>query len=106
MDSLADVFFNDTKVGQLSKGKEYFKFEYDEAFFNSEEAFPISYSFPLTQKQFLSKKLFPFFEGLVAEGWLLKLQSQSLKIDEKDYFSMLLANGEDLIGGVKVKKVR
>lgn len=106
MDSIAEVFFNDTKVGHLSKEKDHFKFEYDEAFFNSEDSFPISRSFPLTQKAFISKKLFPFFEGLVAEGWLLKLQSQSLKIDEKDYFSMLLANGEDLIGGVKVKKVQ
>lgn len=96
MDSIAEVFFNETKVGRLSKEKEHFKFEYDDAFFNSDKAFPISWSFPLTQKEFDSKKLFPFFEGLVAEGWLLKLQSQTLKIDEKDYFSMLLENGDYL----------
>ena len=51
------------------------------------------------------KKHFPFFESLVSEGWLLKIQSQALKIDERDFFSMLLENGEDLIGGIKIKKV-
>ncbi len=104
MDKIASVYFNDLLVGYLSKTKDSFIFKYDDDFFDSDGSFPISYNFPLTSREYKAKKLFPFFEGLVSEGWLLKLQSQNSKIDERDFFSMLLENGEDLIGGIKIKK--
>ena len=106
MDKIASVYFNDRLVGHLSKTKDGFMYKYDNNFLNSLDCFPISYNFPLKSEEFISKKLFPFFEGLVSEGWLLKIQSQSLKIDERDFFSMLLENGEDLIGGIKIKKAQ
>lgn len=104
MHKVALVFFNDILTGYLIRDKNSFTFKYEDSFFESKDSFPISYSFPLTQREYQSKELFPFFEGLVSEGWLLKMQSQNLKIDERDYFSMLLENGEDLIGGIKIKK--
>lgn len=105
MDQIAAVYFNDRLVGYLSKTKNSFIFRYDDIFFESKNNFPISYNFSLISKEFKSEKLFPFFEGMVSEGWLLKIQSQNSKIDERDFFSMLLENGEDLIGGIKVRKV-
>ncbi len=104
MVKVATVYFNDELVGYLSKSNDSFVFNYDKTFLDSPNCFPISYNFPLQTKEFVANKLFPFFEGLVSEGWLLKIQSQSLKIDERDFFSMLLENGEDLIGGIKIKK--
>ena len=47
----------------------------------------------------------PFFENLVSEGWLRKLQSQQQKIDENDRFGLLLANGGDLVGAVTVEPI-
>ncbi len=45
----------------------------------------------------------PFFENLVSEGWLRKLQSQHQKIDERDRFTLLVENGKDLVGAVTVE---
>ncbi len=108
MGKIAFVFFNDCLVGHLFKedprGDNQFIFKYDRAFLEAEDNFPIGYNFPLTSKEFSSKKLFAFFESLASEGWLLKLQSQNSKIDERDFFSMLLENGEELIGGIKIRK--
>ncbi len=105
MDKIVSVYFNERMVGYLSKVNDSYIFKYDKNFLDSSDCFPISYHFPLKSEQFISKKLFPFFESLVSEGWLLKIQSQASKIDERDFFSMLLENGEDLIGGIKIKKV-
>ncbi|MGE0631232.1 MAG: HipA N-terminal domain-containing protein [Pseudobdellovibrionaceae bacterium] len=105
MHHIAKVFFNNQHVGHLSKTSEGFIFQYEKNFLESPNCFPIGYNFPLTDKPFISQTLFPFFEGLVSEGWLLKMQSQSLKIDERDFFSMLIENGQDLIGGIKVMKI-
>ena len=59
-------------------------------------------SFPLASKKFESKTLFPFFEGLLPEGWLLGITSKALKIDENDKFELLLHVGKDTIGAVSV----
>lgn len=106
MDQVAEVYLNDQFVGWLSKVPGGYEFQYHEEFLSSSKSSPISWNFPLKREKFKSEKLFPFFEGLVSEGWLLKVQSQTLKIDERDYFSMLLENGWDLIGGIKVKRVK
>lgn len=105
MDKIARVYFNELFVGILSKNKVGYIFKYDDVFLASPDNFPISYSLPLQSTEFKSPKLFPFFEALVSEGWLLRIQSQSLKIDERDFFSMLLENGKDLIGGIKIEEV-
>lgn len=105
MDQVAKVFFNGTLTGYLTKSKDEYVFRYDSDFLSSEDAFPIGHNFPLSVDSYRSNRLFPFFEGLVSEGWLLKIQSQSAKIDERDFFSMLLENGQDLIGGIRIQKV-
>ena len=99
----ADVFYNDLKAGLLEKSDGLYRFTYDSNYLNNTSAMPISYSFPLQEETFESTSLFAFFMGLVSEGWLLHMQSRSQKIDENDYFALLLANGEDLIGATTVK---
>lgn len=103
MDKVAKVFFNQRLVGFLTKTRDGYTYKYDLEFLNSADNFPISYNFPLQSQEFKNPSLFPFFEALVSEGWLLKIQSQSMKIDERDYFSMLVENGKDLIGGIRVE---
>ena len=98
----AEVFFNEIKVGVLGRTETGYEFIYDKKFLESKDAFPISWSLPLTSTPYRGDRLFPFFEGLVSEGWLLQVQSRLQKVDERDYFSLLLKNGRDLIGGVKV----
>ena len=58
--------------------------------------------FALALAIIISRQLFPFFLGLIPEGWLLDLTSRTLKIDPKNPFDILLATGGDCIGAVKI----
>ena len=46
--------------------------------------------------------LFPFFDGLIPEGWLLGVVSRNWKIDTKDRFGLLLVACKDGIGNVSI----
>jgi serine/threonine-protein kinase HipA len=46
--------------------------------------------------------LHPFFDNLVAEGWLRNAQARALKVDPNDRFALLLAFGRDCAGAVSV----
>jgi serine/threonine-protein kinase HipA len=56
----------------------------------------------LQEEAFHSNVLFPFFDGLIPEGWLLELAGRSWKIDRRDRMSLLLACCKDCIGAVSV----
>ena len=42
--------------------------------------------------------LYPFFDGLIPEGWLLDIAEQSWKISSRDRMTLLLACCKDCIG--------
>ena len=58
---------------------------------------------PLSEEVYKSNVLFPFFDGLIPEGWLLGLVNRNWKIDPQDRFGLLLAVCKDCIGDVIVK---
>ncbi len=97
---VAHVFYNQQLAGRLAKTKDGFEFTYDDDYLAG--GTPIAFTFPLREASFRHTRLPGFFENLVSEGWLRKLQSQEQKIDENDRFSLLLMNGRDLIGAVTV----
>jgi len=99
------VYFKERLAGYLRKEENIFVFQYDKKYLKLKDSTPISWNFPLQNSPFTANTLFPFFEGLVAEGWFLDAQSKIQKIDKTDYFSLLLENGADLIGAVTIKKV-
>jgi len=51
----------------------------------------VSLTVPLREKLYRDKVLFPFFDGLIPEGWLLDIAVQSWRISARDRFSLLLA---------------
>ena len=53
-----------------------------------------------------SKTLFPFFDGLIPEGWLLGAVSRNWKIDITDRFGLLLVACKDGIGNVSIREER
>ena len=63
---------------------------------------PVSLTLPLTEKPYTSNVLFPFFDGLIPEGWLLDIAQQNWKLNERDRFGLLLACCQDCIGAVSV----
>ena len=56
-------------------------------------------------QKYFSNVLFPFFDGLIPEGWLLEIAVQKWKLNRKDRMGLLLTVCEDTIGAVSVKGV-
>jgi len=99
----AKVFVNGTEAGILSEikqGTEYV-FEYLDGYNGLE----VSRTMLLNQKKYSFDKFPPFFEGLLPEGFQLEGLLKIKKIDKNDFFSQLIAVGEDLIGVVTVKEI-
>jgi serine/threonine-protein kinase HipA len=101
----ADVYRNGELVGVLTRhDKNSYEFEYDDLWFNNPEKPPVSLTMPKTKKKYKTDHLFPFFFNLLSEGVNRKLQSRQLKIDEENYFDLLLATAHtDTIGAIRVK---
>ena len=87
----AVVFLRDRKAGVLTEDENGYTFQYDQGFLHSDDAEAISLTLPLSDKPFHDKVLFPFFDGLIPEGWLLDIAEKSWKIDARDRMSLLLA---------------
>ena len=100
------VFVQNMFAGVVSETDSGYKFEYDNEYLLSEKPLAISLTLPLQKEVFESKTLFPFFEGLIPEGWLLNVVSKNWKIDRRDRFGILLAACKDSIGDVSVRTER
>ena len=99
----ADVYFKNDLAGYLSETNEGYIFQYDENFLKKN--IPISVSLPPREEPFKSAELFPFFKGLLPEGWYLDIVSATQKVDANDPFGILVCTaGMDTIGAVTVRK--
>ncbi len=99
----AQVFYNNELAGYLEETSEGYNFQYDSEFLKKN--IPISISLPPKEDPYESKELFPFFKGLLPEGWYLNIVSVTQKIDSKDAFGVLIGTaGVDTIGAVTVRK--
>ena len=96
----ATVFLRGEKAGILTEDENGYTFQYDLNFLYSTKAEAISLTLPLTEKPYNEKVLFPFFDGLIPEGWLLNIAENNWKIDSRDRMSLLLACCKDCIGAV------
>ena len=64
---------------------------------------PIAFTLPPRPEPYISEPgLHPFFDNLVAEGWLRNAQARALKVDPNNRFALLLAFGHDCAGAVSV----
>jgi len=100
----AEVYFKDLLAGFLTDFDDHYEFQYTIDYLN--KGFPISVTLPLQKDAFISKQLFPFFDGLIVEGWLLNVAKDNWKINPNDRMGLLLLLGEDTIGAVSIKEVK
>lgn len=98
----AKVYVNETLSGILSEDDEGYLFQYLPDYLKSNEAEAVSLTLPLSEKPYRSKVLFPFFDGLIPEGWLLDIAEQNWKISARDWFSLLLACCKNCIGNISI----
>lgn len=69
-------------------------------YFSEYQGPPVSLTMPVRQAGYFFEAFPPFFEGLLPEGIMLEGMLRRLKIDRRDYFSQLIATGQDLVGAV------
>ena len=101
----AAVFLRGIKAGILTEDENGYTFEYDADYLTSADAEAVSLTLPLSDKLYRDKVLFPFFDGLIPEGWLLDIAEKNWKIDARDRMSLLLACCKDCIGAVGVEPI-
>lgn len=101
----AKVFLKDMFAGTLTEDDMGYEFIYEPEYLKSEDALPVSLTLPLTEKPYRDKILFPFFDGLIPEGWLLDIAEQNWKISARDRFSLLLACCKDCIGNISIQRI-
>ncbi|MBR3565489.1 MAG: HipA N-terminal domain-containing protein [Paludibacteraceae bacterium] len=100
----AKVYYDERLAGVLTEDDNGFNFRYDNDYLALSDALPVSLTLPLRQEPYMSEVLFPFFDGLIPEGWLLDIAQQSWKIDVRDRMSLLLACCRDCIGNISVRE--
>lgn len=101
----AFVYIRDSYAGLLEETDEGYRFQYDPDYLACGTS-PVSLTLPLTDKPFVSTTLFPFFDGLIPEGWLLEVVSRNWKIERRDRFGLLLIACRDAIGNVTIREER
>ena len=98
----ANVYVRNVFAGTLAETDSGYSFSYDNDYLKSDNAAAVSLTLPLSDEPYNSRTLFPFFDGLIPEGWLLNVVSRNWKIDTKDRFGLLLVACKDAIGNVSI----
>ena len=98
----AKIYRKNILAGILTEEGGEYRFCYDEAYLTREDAQPVSLTLPLQTDGYVSPVLFPFFDGLIPEGWLLDVALRNTDISILDRMSLLLLCCKECIGSVSV----
>jgi serine/threonine-protein kinase HipA len=104
--SKALIQYKGINAGILKETDEGYEFSYNEEYLADAASAPVSLTLPLTDKPYKSSVLFPFFDGLIPEGWLLDIALRNTDISELDRFALLLLCCKDCVGAVSVIPIK
>ncbi len=99
----ADIFFQKQKAGLLTEDDNSYSFLYNEGYLQSDQPAPVSLTLPLGSTPQFSRFLFPAFDGLIPEGWLLSIAEKNWKINSRDRMGLLMVCCRDCIGALSVR---
>ena len=102
MNKRGKVFVEDALAGIIEAKDGLFIFKYDIEYLKNSNPLPVSLTLPLRQEAYEQKTMFPFFDGLIPEGWLLSIIEGNWKINPRDRMGLLLLVCRDSIGNVSV----
>ncbi|MGO5090808.1 HipA N-terminal domain-containing protein [Segatella copri] len=104
----AIVYCHDIEAGLLEEatpGRGY-TFTYDKQYMMDKTHDPVSLTMPFREEPYQSDYLFPIFTNMLPEGANRKIVCRSWRLDEKDFFGLLLKIATyDTIGAITVKEV-
>ncbi|MDP2207890.1 MAG: HipA N-terminal domain-containing protein [Bacteroidota bacterium] len=99
----AKVFVKGIEAGVLEervRGTEYI-FRYLDTY----QGEPVSLTMPIEHRYIRFDCFPPFYDGLLNVGVMLVGLLRQRKIDKNDFFSQLVAVGQDLVGAVTVEEI-
>ena len=97
-----EIWVNNKLAGILIEDENGYNFSYKSGYLKFDNASAVSLTLPLQKEEFHSENLFPFFDGLIPEGWLLDIAHKNWKINPRDHMGLLLTTCKDCIGNISV----
>ena len=97
------VYIQDHYAGIIEETEDGYSFSYTSEYLQRPDAVAASITLPLRGDAYEAAILFPFFDGLIPEGWLLDAVSHNWKINANDRFGLLLLACKDCIGDVCIR---
>ena len=98
------VYVQDRMAGVIEDTTEGSVFKYDDDYLSKDDAAAVSLTLPIQKESYVSQVIFPFFDGLIPEGWLLDIVIDNWKINPRDRFGLLLAACRDCVGDVHIEE--
>lgn len=99
----AKIFYKDNLAGHLVETDDgEYLFQYENDYVQQYNNRFLTFTMPVRVEPYKDKKLFPFFEGLIPEGWLLDIATKNWKLNPNDRMGLLLACCQNCIGAVSV----
>ncbi len=100
------IYYNNVVAGVLKETNDgEFVFQYDNEYIKKYPNQFITFTMPVKEEAYSDKRLFPFFEGLIPEGWLLDIAAKNWKLNPNDRMGLLLACCKNCIGAVSVVQI-
>ena len=102
----AAIYYKDLLAGILTETNEgEYVFQYEEKYVKEHPKQFLTFTMPVSPKPYIDKRLFPFFEGLIPEGWLLDIAQKNWKLNPRDRMDILLKTCQDCIGAVSIEEI-
>jgi HipA-like protein len=102
----AIVNIKGVSAGILAENEMGFEFKYDDVYFQNPSHRAVSVTMPKTQQTYINPSLFPVFYNMLPEGANKEMICRSLRIDENDFFGLLLATAQhDTIGTITITPI-
>lgn len=99
----AKIYYKKDFAGCLTETDDgEYVFQYEEDYVQNHANQFLTFTMPVRKEPYKDNRLFPFFEGLIPEGWLLEIASKNWKLNPNDRMGLLLACCQNCIGAVSV----
>lgn len=96
------VYKKDKLAGNVWEDENGYSFQYNESYLQNPGYGAVSKTLPLRSEVFTDKNMLPFFDGLIPEGWLLKIAIDNWKLNPRDRMSLLLTLCRDCVGDISI----
>ena len=99
----AQIYYKNDLAGNLTETDDGdYEFRYTKEYVDRYPEQFLTFTMPVNNQHYKDNRLFPFFEGLIPEGWLLDIATKNWKLNPNDRMGLLLACCQNCIGAVSV----